>query len=103
MRLLTLAALAGTIAATAAMGQAQNATPSHTDWPTIGGNPGNSHYSTLKQINRTNVAKLQLAWKFDSGEPGGLETTPIVIDGVLYAITPKQKIIALNAATGKLL
>ncbi len=103
MRFFKVAALAATIAATAAMGLAQDAAHAHTDWPTVGGNPGNSHYSTLKQINRANVAKLQLAWKFDTGEPGGLETTPIIIDGVLYAITPKQKIIALNAATGKLL
>ncbi len=104
MRFFRLAALAGIYAATAAtMGRAQDAMSTHADWPTIGGTSGNSHYSSLKQINRTNVAKLQLAWKFDTGEPGGLETTPIVIDGVLYAITPKQKIIALEASTGKLL
>jgi glucose dehydrogenase len=104
MRFFRVAALAGIYAATAAtMGQAQDSMSTHADWPSIGGTSGNSHYSSLKQINRTNVAKLQLAWKFDSGEPGGLETTPIVIDGVLYAITPKQKIIALEASTGKLL
>ncbi|HEY6413586.1 MAG TPA: c-type cytochrome [Edaphobacter sp.] len=104
MRFFRVAALAGIYAATAAtMGRAQDAMSTHADWPSIGGNPGNSHYSSLKQINRTNVARLQPAWKFDTGEPGGLETTPIVIDGVLYAITPKQKIIALEASTGKLL
>ena len=75
----------------------------HTNWPAIGATPGNSHYSSLKQINRSNVSQLKVAWSYDTGEPGGLETTPIVIDGTLYAFTPTQKVIALNAATGKLL
>jgi len=69
----------------------------------IGGDPGNSHYSSLKQINRSNVQKLQIAWEFDTGQPGGLETTPIVVDGILYAFTPSQQLIALDGATGKLL
>jgi quinoprotein glucose dehydrogenase len=74
-----------------------------TDWPMIGATPGNSHYSTLSQINRSNVSQLKVAWTFETNESGGLETTPIVVDGVLYACTPSQKIIALDAATGKLL
>jgi quinoprotein glucose dehydrogenase len=69
----------------------------------IGATPGNSHYSTLSQINRSNVSQLKVAWTFETNEPGGLETTPIIVDGILYACTPSQKIIALNAATGKLL
>ena len=84
-------------------GPGQNgAMESFTDWPIIGGTPGNSHYSSLKQINRSNVEKLQVAWKFDTGQPGGIETTPIVVDGVLYALTPTLQAIALDAATGKL-
>ena len=73
------------------------------NWPIIGGTAENTHYSSLKQINRSNVAKLHVAWKFDTGEPGGMETTPIIVDGVLYALTPKLQAIALDAATGKLL
>src|ERR1700721_4081046 len=73
------------------------------NWSMIGGGPGNSHYSSLKQINRSNVAKLRVAWNFNTGEPGGLETTPIVVDGVLYTLTPSQEVIALDAATGRLL
>ena len=76
---------------------------SSSNWPVIGGTEGNSHYSSLKQINRSNVAKLQLAWKFDTGQSGGVETTPIVVDGVFYALTPRLQAIALDAATGKLL
>ena len=73
------------------------------DWPVYGGSPGNTHYSPLAQINRGNVKDLQVAWSFDSGEQGGLQTNPIIIEGVLYGITPTQKIFALDAATGKLL
>lgn len=80
----------------------RGSTQSNANWPVIGGTSGNTHYSALKQINRSNVAKLQVAWKFDTGETGGLETTPIVVDGVLFALTPTQQVIALNAATGKL-
>src|ERR1700691_4489910 len=81
----------------------QDGTKSAANWSMIGGTSGNSHYSSLKEINRSNVARLHLAWKFDTGQSGGLETTPIVVDGVLYAFTPTQQVIALDAATGKLL
>ena len=73
------------------------------DWPAYGGAPENTHYSSLEQINRSNVKKLAVAWSFDTGEQGGLQTSPIVVDGVLYGITPTQRVFALDAATGKLL
>lgn len=73
------------------------------DWPVYNGSSGNSHYSPLTQINRDNVSKLREVWRYDTGEKGGLETSPIVVHGVLYAYTPKQEVIALDAATGRLL
>jgi quinoprotein glucose dehydrogenase len=73
------------------------------DWPVWGGDPENTHYSKLAQINRENVKKLALAWTFDTGEPGGLQTSPVIVGNVLYGITPAQKIFALDAATGNLL
>src|SRR5260370_32249557 len=73
------------------------------DWPAYGGAPENTHYSSLKQINRENVKRLSVAWTFDTQEEGGLETSPIIVEGVLYGITPTQKVFALDAATGKLL
>jgi quinoprotein glucose dehydrogenase len=72
------------------------------DWPAYGGGPENNHYSRLAQINRSNVKRLAIAWSFDTQEAGGLQTSPIVVDGVLYGITPTQKVFALDAATGKL-
>jgi quinoprotein glucose dehydrogenase len=73
------------------------------DWAVYGGTPENNHFSPLKQINRSNVKQLTVAWTFDTEEEGGLQTSPIVVDGVLYGLTPSQKVFALNAATGKLL
>ena len=73
------------------------------DWPIYGGTSDNNRFSPLTQINRKNAKQLQVAWTFDTGEPGGLQTSPIEVEGVLYGITPTQKVFALNAATGKLL
>ena len=82
---------------------AENYALQNRDWPAYGGGPLNDHYSSLSQINRDNVQKLQVAWSYDTGEQGGLQTSPIIVDGVLYGITPTQKVFALDAATGKLL
>ena len=73
------------------------------DWPIYGGTPDNDHFSPLAGITRKNVGDLDVAWTFDSGESGGLQTSPIEVLGVLYGITPTQKIFALDAETGKLL
>ena len=80
-----------------------SASPEATDWPRYGGTLEGNHYSPLTQINRENVGQLQVVWQFDTGEEGGLQTSPIIVKGVLYGITPKQQIFALDAATGRLL
>jgi quinoprotein glucose dehydrogenase len=77
--------------------------PKSRDWPVFNGDSEGDHYSPLSQINRQNVAKLQVAWQFDTGEEGGLEVNPIVIAGVVYANTPTRKVVALDAASGKLI
>ncbi len=77
--------------------RAQNA-----DWPVYNGGADGDHYSKLTQINRANVSKLQVAWSFDTGEKGGIQTNPLIVGRTLYAYTPTQKVIALDAATGKL-
>jgi quinoprotein glucose dehydrogenase len=71
------------------------------DWAMNGGEANNTHYSPLAQINRENVAHLMVAWAYDTGETGGLQTSPIVVDGVLYGLSPSQKVFAVDAATGK--
>jgi len=75
------------------------------NWPVSGG-AGNVRYSTLRQINTNNVSRLRRVWQFDSGDEyngSEMQCNPIVIDGVLYATTPRLRVIALDAATGKLL
>src|SRR5471030_3042075 len=76
--------------------------PASRDWPVWNGNANGDHYSPLAQIDRQSVAKLRVAWTFDTGEEGGLETNPLVIAGVVYANTPSRKVVALDAVTGRL-
>ena len=84
------------------------ANPSSDDWPVTGGEPGNSRYSALDQINRRNVARLRVAWTYHTGDlgpdqQGQIQATPIVVDGVLYTTTPALAVIALRADRGTLL
>ena len=73
-----------------------------TEWRVYNGSQGGSHYSSLKQINQSNVGQLQVAWSFDAGDGAGtLETNPIVVNGILYGNTTSHQVFALNAATGK--
>jgi quinoprotein glucose dehydrogenase len=71
------------------------------DWPMNGGEPNNTHHSPLNQINRDNVSQLRVAWSYDTHESGGLQTSPIVVGGVLYGLSPSQKVFAVDAATGR--
>lgn len=77
----------------------------NTDWSVYLGDSGRRHYSPLDQIDRDNVSRLELAWKYNSGELRGsgssMYTSPLVIDGVLYGLSPKLIAFALNAATGE--
>ncbi len=72
-------------------------------WSVYGGGPEQLRYSSLTQINRNNVKQLEVAWTYDSGESGDLQTQPIIVDGVLYGYTPAQKVFALDAGSGKAL
>ena len=80
------------------------------EWPAYAGDSGGSKYSRLKQINRENVTRLKVAWTFRTGDMSdgseypprsAFETTPLVIDGVMYLTTPFNRLIALEAETGK--
>ena len=83
------------------------------EWQSYGGDAGGTRSSPLKQINRQNVGKLRRAWTYHMGELDRennetgrhhvvpFESTPIVIDGALYFSTPSNRVIALDAETGK--
>jgi glucose dehydrogenase len=85
----------------AALLQGTGALLEHRSWAAYGGGPEQNRYSSLSQINRTNVKELEVAWTYDTGETGGLQTQPIIVDGILYAYTPTHKTFALRAATGE--
>ena len=79
------------------------------DWTAYGGDAGGTRYSSLKQVTRENVSKLQVAWTYHTGalkpetelnSKAAFEATPILIDGTLYLTTPFNKVIALDPGTG---
>jgi glucose dehydrogenase len=78
-----------------------------TNWSSYGNDPGNSRYSPLKQINTSNVTKLTQAWVFDTRPTPGAkanrqsQATPLVIDGVMYAVTVHNSLVALDPETGR--
>jgi glucose dehydrogenase len=78
-----------------------------TDWPVYGGDLANTRYSALSQINTRNVSTLVQAWIFntrpasETGMPRPAQTTPLVINGVLYVVTGYQSLVALDPQTGK--
>ncbi len=80
---------------------------SYTTWETYGGDKRNTRYSSLDQINISNINRLQVAWRYSTGdaEERGtqIQCNPIVVEGKLYATSPKLKVFALNAATGELI
>ena len=74
------------------------------NWDTYHGDATASHYSSLDQINKSNVDQLKLRWIYrteDFDERSQIQCNPIIIDGILYATTPHLKVFALDAATGK--
>ena len=70
------------------------------NWPVYGGSNAGQRYSQLNQITPANVRRLTVAWRVETGA-GGLQTSPIMIGGVLYVCAPDQSVMALDAATGK--
>jgi quinoprotein glucose dehydrogenase len=80
------------------------------DWKHYGADSGGTKHSSLKQINRGNVSKLKVAWKYHTGDVSdgktlpvrsAFETTPLLVDGVLYLTTPFARVIALDPDTGR--
>jgi quinoprotein glucose dehydrogenase len=84
------------------------------DWPVHGGDPGATKYSGLDQVDRANVARLRPAWEWRVGEravpgtdstraarPGNFQATPLVIGDTMYLSTPFNRVVALEAGTGR--
>ena len=79
------------------------------EWRTYGGDLASTRYAPLDQINAANFSKLQVAWRFKTDVFGvrpdfNLQTTPLMINGVLYATVGwRRDAVAIDAATGELL
>jgi quinoprotein glucose dehydrogenase len=77
------------------------------EWPTYGGDTGNTRYAPLDQINASNFYKLQVGWRFSTANLGpsvevNLEATPLMVKGVFYSTAgSRRSVIALDAATGE--
>lgn len=89
-----------------AFGQPRKAVPAsqYSGWGAYHGGPENLHYSTLGQITPANVAKLKVAWTLDTGdafEGSEIQCNPLVLNGVIYATSPKLRVMAIDGATGK--
>ena len=79
------------------------------EWRVYGGENGSTHYSSLDQINRDNIKDLKIAWAWKSDSlvtnpQAGSETTPIMVNGVLYFTMDQRRfVIAADAASGETL
>ncbi len=73
------------------------------NWAMQAGNMFNQRYSKLDQINKDNVDKLQVAWTFSTGVLRGHEGSPLVIDGMMYLVSPfPNKVFAIDLDTKKI-
>jgi len=73
------------------------------NWMSIGRTYSEQRFSPLKQIDATNVSRLRLAWHYDlEAVERSQESTPLVVDGVMYVTTAWSKVVALDAVTGTL-
>jgi quinohemoprotein ethanol dehydrogenase len=70
-------------------------------WFTTGRDASGSYYSPLADISADNVARLGFTWQYRLGTRRGLEATPVVIDGMLFASGNFGRVYAVDAATGK--
>lgn len=82
------------------------------DWPVYGADPGSTKYSRASDINRANVAQLKPIWEWSTGEvpmpemrvrPGNFQVTPLVVNDTMYLSTSYNRVVALDANTGRLL
>lgn len=82
------------------VGERYREVTSQKDWPTYHGSPNGNRFSTIDQVTRTNVAKLAPKWVFNLPNTSPLETTPLVMEGIMY-VSSGNECYALDAGTGR--
>lgn len=83
------------------LGSCTTQTSPDKEWREYLGGPDRNHYSSLSQINKENVTKLEIAWVYPSGDSGHMQTNPIIVNDVLYGMTASLQPFAIDAGTGK--
>jgi alcohol dehydrogenase (cytochrome c) len=73
---------------------------SSVDWPTYNGDPGGNRYTTLTQIEKTNIGALAPKWVFSIPGGGTSQVTPVVVSGIMY-VSHLNECFALDAGTGR--
>src|SRR3984885_13823149 len=71
------------------------------NWLTYSGNYFGQRYSLLHQVDLTNVKSLELKWVFQAQSLQKFETTPLVVDGIIYLTQPPNDIVAVDAKSGR--
>lgn len=98
---LLLCLVASTVAAQVSYQQILNAQSEPQNWLTYSGDYAGLRYSTLDQITPTNAKNLEIKWVFQADSVQKLESTPLVVNGVLYLTQPPNDVIAMDAKTGR--
>src|SRR5258705_10138450 len=70
------------------------------NWLTYSGDYAGHRFSALREVNTANASSLVVKWVYQTGATGKFETTPLVVDGVLYATGQDDRAFALDARTG---
>ncbi|MGC1372267.1 MAG: PQQ-dependent dehydrogenase, methanol/ethanol family [Candidatus Sulfotelmatobacter sp.] len=78
-----------------------NSTKEPQNWLTYSGDYSGRRFTTLDQVNTKNVHSLAAKWVYQTGATGKLETTPLIVDGILYATAQDDRAFALDARTGR--
>lgn len=89
------------LAQTRGGGPAGSTAARYTTWSDYGGSADSAQYSALRQIDRSNVSRLQVAWTYPTGDTGNYLFNPLVVDGVMYVLAKNNSVVALDAVTGK--
>ena len=71
------------------------------NWLTYSGSYSSQRYSPLNQITPANVKNLKLQWVYQAPVAGNWQTTPLVVDGIMYITQRLNDVVALDAATGR--
>ena len=95
------AIIAAALIASVGAGVAASDKDKRAEWRHYLGAQDSASYSTLNQINRSNVSGLEVVWTYKAGANNRLRFNPIVVDDVMYVLGKDRAIVALDAATGK--